>query len=259
MESFPFNLSLNYKMEVVTIKPPSNFTLLSEVICEKYDLHYAYIFYDNDLGETEIKNDSDYANFLEYATEQNINEIEIYVRSDEQMSQQRKLSLRKRSSMKQSEDNFKSRKIKKIKNNFQENDNNNNINNHQNNNYENNNNNDYEIGMQCDYDYYGDTRNRKGMIDDGYSNQNIGFKERKRIYYIKQKKEMQREEHFENEENENEEEEEEEINNKKHKRKLKNNQKKIKNVINEDDDEKKVKKQSKKGRVMIHGGYRGGH
>ena len=261
MESFPFNLSLNYKMEIVTIKPPLNFTILSEVICEKYDLHLAYIFYDTESGETEIKNDTDYVNFLEYASEQNLNEIDIYVRSDEQMSQQRKLSLRKRSSMKQSEDNFKSRKIKKIKNNFQENDNNNNINNHQNNNYENNNNNDYEIGMQCDYDYYGDTRNRKGMIDDGYSNQNIGFKERKRIYYIKQKKEMQREEHFENEENENEEEEEEEeeINNKKHKRKLKNNQKKIKNVINEDETEKKVKKQSRKGRVMIHGGYRGGH
>ena len=259
MESFPFTLSLNYKMEIVTIKPPSNFTVLSEVICEKYDLHYAYIFYDNDLGETEIKNDTDYVNFLEYASEQNINEIEIYVRSDEQMSQQRKLSLRKRSSMKQSEDNFKSKKIKKIKNNFPDNDYNNNYNNDNNTNYNNynNNNNNYEIGMQSDYDYYGDTRNRKGMVDDGYTNQNIGFKERKRIYYIKQKKEMQKEEQNENEDNEIE--EEEEIDNNKHKRKLKNNQKKNKNVINEENEDKKIKKQSKKGRVMIHGGYRGGY
>ncbi len=261
MDSFPFTLCLNYKMEEITIKPPSNYTLLLEVICEKYDLHLAYIFYNDDDGiEHEIKDDTDYVNFLNYATEEDLNEVEINIRSDEQMSQQRKLSLRKRSSMKQTDDTFKSKKIKKIKKNFQEDDNNNynDINNYNNNNYENNNNNDYEIGMQCDYDYYGDTRNRKGMIDDGYSNQNIGFKERKRIYYIKQKKEMQREEHFENEENENEE-EEEEINNKKHKRKLKNNQKKIKNVINEDESEKKVKKQSRKGRVMIHGGYRGGH
>jgi len=261
MESFPFNLSLNYKMEIVTIKPPLNFTILSEVICEKYDLHLAYIFYDTESGETEIKNDTDYVNFLEYASEQNLNEIDIYVRSDEQMSQQRKLSLRKRSSMKQSEDNFKSKKIKKIKNNFPDNDYNNNYNNDNNTNYNNynnnNNNNNYEIGMQSDYDYYGDTRNRKGMVDDGYTNQNIGFKERKRIYYIKQKKEMQKEEQNENEDNEIE--EEEEIDNNKHKRKLKNNQKKNKNVINEENEDKKIKKQSKKGRVMIHGGYRGGY
>ena len=166
MESFPFTLSLNYKMEIITIKPPLNFSILQEVICEKYDLNLAYIFYTNEEGiQYEIKNDLDYSNFLIYATDENLNEIELYIRSDEQMSQQRKLSLRKRSAMRKSGDNFKNIKTKNIEE-------------HE----------DYEIGIQCDYDYYGDTRNRKGMYDEGYTNQNIGFKERKRIYYIKQKK-----------------------------------------------------------------------
>ena len=163
MDSFPFNLSLNFKMEIVTIKPPSNFSILSEAICEKYDLHRAYLFYNNEEGmEIEITNDSDYADFLNYATEVNLKEIEIYIRSDEQMSQQRKLSLRKRSAMRQSEDNFKPLKSKKI--------NNNQIDENSEENYYNG---DHEIGMPSDYDYYGDTRNRKGMYDDGYSNQNL--------------------------------------------------------------------------------------
>ena len=201
MESFPFTLSLNYKMEIITIKPPLNFSILQEVICEKYDLNLAYIFYTNEEGiQYEIKNDLDYSNFLIYATDENLNEIELYIRSDEQMSQQRKLSLRKRSAMRKSGDNFKN-----IKTNKEEHE-------------------DYEIGIQCDYDYYGDTRNRKGMYDEGYTNKNIGFKERKRIYYIKQKKQMQRESQLEEEE-ENEDNESDSDDRSK-KRKLKNKKKK---------------------------------
>ena len=40
MESFPFDFCLNYKMENCNIKPPANYTLLSEVISEKYDFSY---------------------------------------------------------------------------------------------------------------------------------------------------------------------------------------------------------------------------
>ena len=211
MESFPFTLSLNYKMEIITIKPPLNFSILQEVICEKYDLNLAYIFYTNEEGiQYEIKNDLDYSNFLIYATDENLNEIELYIRSDEQMSQQRKLSLRKRSAMRKSGDNFKNIKT----NNKEEHE-------------------DYEIGIQCDYDYYGDTRNRKGMYDEGYTNKNIGFKERKRIYYIKQKKQMQRESQLEEEE-ENEDNESDSDDRSK-KRKLKNKKKK-----------KNIKKKKKK-------------
>ena len=249
MDSFPFTLSLNYKMEEITIKPPSNYTLLLEVICEKYDLNLAYIFYDDELGiEHQIKNDTDYVNFLNFATDEKLDEIEIHIRSDDQMSQQRKLSLRKRSTMKQTDDNY----IIKSKNLNYDDEIDERI--------ENNNDDDYEIGMQNEYDYYGDTRNRKGMINDGYSNHNYGFKERKRIYYIKQKKDMQREEQMKYMNNDNESQSSDEGNGKKNKkRKLKNKKKKKDELSDEEVDEKKFKKQGKKGRVMIKGGYRGGY
>ena len=44
---------------------------------------------------------------------------------------------------------------------------------------------------ECDYDIYGDTRNRKGKLEQGYTSHNKGYKERKRIYYIKEKRMMQ--------------------------------------------------------------------
>ena len=251
MDSFPFTLSLNYKMEEITIKPPSNYTLLLEVICEKYDLNLAYIFYYDELGiEHQIKNDTDYVNFLNFATDEKLDEIEIHIRSDDQMSQQRKLSLRKRSTMKQTDDNY----IIKSKN----------LNNDEiDERIENNNDDDdYEIGMQNEYDFYGDTRNRKGMINDGYSNHNYGFKERKRIYYIKQKKDMQREEQMKNINhniNNNSQSSDEDFGKKNKKRKLKNKKKKKDDLSDEEVDEKKFKKQGKKGRVMIKGGYRGGY
>ena len=52
---------------------------------------------------------------------------------------------------------------------------------------------DYEDG--CDYDFYGDTRNRKGKKEEGYTSHNKGFKEQKRIYYAKEKRQMQSEQH----------------------------------------------------------------
>ena len=38
-----------------------------------------------------------------------------------------------------------------------------------------------EVGMQCEYDYFGYNRNRKGLNDEGYTKQNKGFRENKRI------------------------------------------------------------------------------
>ena len=57
--------------------------------------------------------------------------------------------------------------------------------------------------MNCDYDNYGDTRNRKGNDDDDekYNKHNKGFKEKKRIGYIIEKKQMQREETLKNKKN----------------------------------------------------------
>ena len=45
--------------------------------------------------------------------------------------------------------------------------------------------------FECDYDIYGDTRNRKGKIKDDYNGHNKGYKEQQRIYYAKQKRLMQ--------------------------------------------------------------------
>ena len=56
-----------------------------------------------------------------------------------------------------------------------------------------------EIGEFCEYNYFGDTRNRKSNIDFGYTKHNKGYKEQKRIYYIKEKKEIQRKEQKEKE------------------------------------------------------------
>ena len=64
---------------------------------------------------------------------------------------------------------------------------------------------DYER-EDIDYDVYGDTRNRKGKIEDGYSSHNKGFKEQKRIYYAKEKRKLQSEEDIKNNQVEEEEE-----------------------------------------------------
>ena len=64
---------------------------------------------------------------------------------------------------------------------------------------------DYEE-EDIDYDVYGDTRNRKGKLEDGYSSHNKGFKEQKRIYYAKEKRKLQSEEDIKNNQVEEEEE-----------------------------------------------------
>ena len=45
--------------------------------------------------------------------------------------------------------------------------------------------------FECDYDIFGDTRNRKGKIKDDYNGHNKGYKEQQRIYYVKEKRLMQ--------------------------------------------------------------------
>ena len=52
---------------------------------------------------------------------------------------------------------------------------------------------DIEINNTFEYTEFGDTRNRKGLIEDGYTKHNKGGKERVRIYYTKLKREAQSE------------------------------------------------------------------
>ena len=175
MESFPFDFCLNYKMENCNIKPPANFTLLSEVVAEKYDLKITNIFYVDESGvEKPIKNDIDYSNLLMVASDLGVKEIELIIKSSEDMSQKRKKSMRKRSSMKpNSEFTIKPKSMSSS-----------------------NENDTYANDMMCDYDYFGDTRNRKvGMEEGKWSNQCTNFKDDKRIYYIKKKNKRQLKEH----------------------------------------------------------------
>ena len=47
---------------------------------------------------------------------------------------------------------------------------------------------------EIEYDVFGDTRNRKGLIEDGYTKHNKGSKEKTRINFTRMKRQMQSEE-----------------------------------------------------------------
>jgi hypothetical protein len=244
MEPFPFDLLLNYKMENCSIKPPANFSLLSEVIAEKFDLKISNIFYVNESGqETLIKDDNDYAQLLCDTCDNGVTEIEIVIKSNEDMSQKRKRSLRKRSTLK---DTTEFSIIPKAMNGtYNSNDAD-----------EDDDEGGVEYGNVCDYDYYGDTRNRKAMADEGWTNKCTNKKNLRRIDYIKEKKEMRRMEQLEREQqdkdNDDIDEVYEEERRNKGKRKLKCNNKDNTNddmsVDDDNDNGKKKKGKKKKGK-----------
>ena len=239
------------------IKPPSNLSNLKEIAEEKYDLKIAEMSYITEEGEEiQLQNERDYLDLIQYATDNNLSQVEILIKKNDKSSFRRKESLRKKSSTKQEYENYgyakKKSKLSKIKDEIE-------IDEDEEMNYNRDGNFgdggkavDDEVGMQCDYDYFGDTRNRKGMNDEGYTKQKKGFKEDKRIYYIKEKKKRQREEDLAK--NRPKEEEEEDI--------IKD-RKRIKKEINKEDENygnnaseiapknNKKKKKPKKDRVRF--------
>ena len=50
---------------------------------------------------------------------------------------------------------------------------------------------DIEINNDFEYEDFGDTRNRKGLIEDGYTKHNTGARDKARIQFIKKKKALQ--------------------------------------------------------------------
>ena len=265
MDDFPFLLNLNYKMSDFEIKPPSNLYQLKEIATSKYDLKIAEMYYVTEDGEErELITEEDYLDLIQYATDSNLEQVEIIIKKNENISEKRKESLRKKSSMKNEYEQYsksKKSKLSKIKDEdeYEEEDLKNDDDDEDDDEEEGNN---YgskgvkesceEMGMQCEYDYFGDTRNKKGMNDEGYTKQNKGFKEDRRINYIKEKKKRQREEDLKK----NRKEEEEEV-------KIDKNRKRIKKEINEDDEDygnnasevgaknNKKKKKPKKDRVRF--------
>ena len=110
-----------------------------------------------------------------------------------------------------------------------------------------------DIEVENEFLIFGDTRNRKGKKEDGYTSHNKGFKEQRRIYYVKMKRQIQSEEDKKKNEKIDEEEEEKEVKSKK---------RVLKETTNEEDEnygnnytpieqKKKKKKQGKKDRVRF--------
>ena len=116
MDDFPFLLNLNYKMNDFEIKPPSNLYHLKEIATSKYDLKIAEMFYVTEDGEErELNNEEDYLELIQYATDNDLNQVEILIKKNENTSEKRKESLRKKSSMKNEYENYGKKKIKIIK------------------------------------------------------------------------------------------------------------------------------------------------
>ena len=102
-----------------------------------------------------------------------------------------------------------------------------------------------------DYDVYGDTRNRKGKLEDGYSSHNKGFKEQKRIYYAKEKRKLQSEEDLKNNEVEEEEEKDDRSRKRVLKEKIDESDENYGNNYTPIEKTKKKNKKSKKDRVRF--------
>ena len=249
MKEFPFMINLNYKMSDFEIKPPSSLYHLKEVACSKYDLKLAEMVYITEEGEQKpLDTEEQYFEMISYATGNELKQIEIVIKKNENTSERRKESLRKKSSMKNEYENLNRKgksnlpRIKDIREDDEDikeggdggSD-------------------DGEVGMQCDYDYFGDTRNRKGGIEeDEYVKKNKGFKEEKRVYYIKEKKKRQREEDLKKNQVEEEEEEEIDKSRKRIKKEFDKNDKNFENnTVQLGPKSNKKKKKPKKDRVRF--------
>ena len=162
--NFPFNFNLIFNENSVEIQPTSNLFQLKNKAKESFNLKNVNIFYLNEnYEEIKIKDDNDYFDLINLIT--NEKEIDLIIKNG------------KDSKKKSNEKNI-------LINNNNENNNENNIENY------NNENNDYLIGEENDYFIFGDIRNKKLNVN--YYKKNRGFKEQKRIFYIKEKKELQR-------------------------------------------------------------------
>ena len=154
MDDFPFMINLNYKLNDFEIKPPSSLYHLKEVACSKYDLKIAEMVYvTEEEDQKPLDTEEQYFEMIDYATQNKLDQIEIIIKKNENVSEKRKESLRKRSSFKNEYENIGKKgksKSNKIKNEDDE----------DTNNGGNVGSDDEEVGMECDYDYFGDTRNR---------------------------------------------------------------------------------------------------
>ena len=85
MEDFPFNFNLSYQSEDYIVKPPTGLFQLKELITKKYNIEIENMVHIPENGEKmEIKNEQDYADLIQYASNQNLKEVVILINREEE-------------------------------------------------------------------------------------------------------------------------------------------------------------------------------
>ena len=89
MEDFPFNFNLSYQSEDYIVKPPTGLFQLKELINKKYNIEIENMVYIPENGEKmEIKNEQDYADLIQYASNQNLKEVVILINREEEENEE---------------------------------------------------------------------------------------------------------------------------------------------------------------------------
>jgi hypothetical protein len=97
MEQFNFEITLNYCLNICTIKPPNSYTALLEIITQKFAVsNLDKLVYFNEEEELRISNESDYYKLFDHADKNSLKDIEIIIKSEQDKSN-RKKSTRKKS------------------------------------------------------------------------------------------------------------------------------------------------------------------
>ena len=80
MEDFPFNFNLSYQSEDYIVKPPTGLFQLKDLIAKKYNIEIENMVHIPENGEKmEIKNEQDYADLIQYASDSNLKEVVIFI------------------------------------------------------------------------------------------------------------------------------------------------------------------------------------
>ena len=146
MEDFPFNFNLSYQSEDYIVKPPTGLFQLKDLITKKYNIEIENMVHiPENRKKMEIKNEQDYADLIQYASDSNLKEVVIFINREIEEENE------------EGEDN---------KGEEEEN----------------------------------EEEDKKEKFKGKDKKHNKGFKEKKRIGYIKEKKQMQRDETMKEEE-----------------------------------------------------------
>ena len=81
MEDFPFNFNLSYQSEDYIVKPPTGLFQLKDLITKKYNIEIENMVHIPENGKKmEIKNEQDYADLIQYASDNNLKEVVILIK-----------------------------------------------------------------------------------------------------------------------------------------------------------------------------------